>query len=383
MSNVLTHHNDNSRTGANLQEVQLTTSNVNVNQFGKLFTRQVDGQIYAQPLYVSNVSIPNWGIRNIVYVATMHNVVYAFDADDPNLYLPLWKNILPVPVPLPDPNIGPSGYADILNEVGIISTPVISLQHNAIYVVSFTKVGSVYSHWLWALDLATGSDKIFPPVQIMGSVQGSGDGSVNGQITFTSNRQIQRSALLLANDIIYIAFASYGDQGPYHGWVFAYNATTLQQVAVYNTTPNGGQGGIWMAGQGPAADSANNVYFTTGNGSFNSDGSALGDSFVKLRPDLTLADWFSPNDNSTLNFWDWDVGSSGVLLIPGTNLLLGGGKVPKFYLLDTNNMGHFQNWSDSQIVQSFPVNSNLDPNIPPTHHIHGGPAYWNGPRTTT
>ncbi len=409
---ILTQHNDTSRTGANLHETQLTISNVNPQQFGKLFERQVDGQIYAQPLYVSNVTIPNQGSHNVVYVATMHNSVYAFDADDPQATAPLWHVSLGPSAPLPDPNIGPrsnllatlqllgnillknplsifsllrqlgtqdlqtalsifAGYKDIAVEVGIVSTPVISLAQNTLYAVAFTKEGNSYAHRLHALDLATGEEKFRGPVQIKATVQGTGAGSVNGSIPFVSNRQLQRSALLLANDAIYIAFASYGDQDPYHGWVFAYNATSLEQIAVYNDTPNGSEGGIWMAGQGPSADSENNIYFITGNGDFKQDGSALGGSFVKLRLDLTLADWFAPFNTVALSQADIDVGSSGVLLIPDTNLLLGGGKEGKFYLLNKDDMGHFNANGDSQIVQSFYVAQD--------HHIHGGPIYWNGP----
>src|SRR5436190_3616970 len=250
---VLTQHNDNGRTGQNLHEVLLNTTNVNKNQFGKLFTRQVDGHIYAQPLYLSNMTIPNKGTHNVVYVATMHNTVYAFDADDPQAAEPLWKASLEPSVPLPDPNIGPhstvipplqtfvdflnqpasilsaakgawdefrqawseglasvisllkGGYDNISGEVGILSTPVISLAHNVLYAVTFTKVGNEYAHNLHALDLTTGVDKFGGPVQLEASIPGTGDGSANGKVDFISNRQLQRPALLLANDIVYIA----------------------------------------------------------------------------------------------------------------------------------------------------------------------------------
>jgi hypothetical protein len=415
MLSVLTQHNDNSRTGANLQEVRLTTSNVNSSQFGKLFTRKVDGHIYAQPLYVSNVTIPNKGTHNVVYVATMHNSVYAFDADDPHAAEPLWEASLGPSVPLPDPNIGPrnsllptlglllsilvnlvehpletvsllremgkyssltvselfGGYKDISCEVGIVSTPVISLAHNTLYAVAFTKVGNTYAHHLHALDLTTGADKFGGPVRLGAIVPGNGDGGVKGCVPFISHLQVQRAALLLNNDIVYITFASYGDQDPYHGWVFAYHATTLHQVAVFNTTPDGGEGGIWMAGQGPASDSKNNVYFMSGNGDFQRDGSALGNSIVKLKPDLTLCDWFAPFNTKLLSDLDVDVGSSGVMLIPNTNLLLGGGKEGKLYLLDSDHLGRFKTGGDGQIFQSFYIARG--------HHIHGGPVFWHGP----
>jgi hypothetical protein len=411
---VLTQHNNTGRTGANLEEIVLTTSNVNQQQFGKLFERQVDGQIYAQPLYVGNLTLPGQGTHNVVYVATMHNSVYAFDADDPQAASPLWKTSLEPSVPLPDPNIGHaspleglkqvldflvkhptslstllgflagevpgvdlsavlahfSGYKDIAIEVGIVSTPVISLEHNALYAVTFTKVGNVYAHHLHALDLTTGADKFGGPVRLEASIPGTGDGSVKGSVPFVSHLQLQRASLLLSNDVIYIAFASYGDADPYHGWVFAYHATTLQQMAVYNTTPNGGEGGIWMAGQGPAADNKY-IYLMVGNGTFEADASALGNAIVKFSPDLKVADWFAPFNSQILSDADADLGSSGVLLIPDTNLLLGGGKEGKFYLLDREHLGHFNADSDSQIVQSFYISKD--------HHIHGGPVYWHGP----
>src|SRR6266516_1304554 len=386
---VSTQHNDNSRTGANLQEEVLNVQNVKSQQFGMMFKRPVDGQIYAQPLYVPNMNIPGEGIHNVVYVATMHNSVYAFDADDPAASTPLWHKSLGPSAPLPDSNIGPSTYQDISTEVGILSTPVISLEQNAIYIVAFTKTststGPQYFYKLHALDLTNGAEKFNGPVQIQASVKGSGAGSVNGMVTFTANRQTQRAALLLTNNIVYIAFASFGDKDPYHGWVFGYDAVTLQPVHdPYNTTTNGGRGGIWQAGQGPAADDSNNLYFFTGNGDFNGNQqnppTTLGDSSIKLRPDLTLADWFTPKNNAALNRADYDLGSSGPLLLPGTNLLVGGGKGGKFYWRDRKQLGHI-----GQSVQDFYGSPPDDPNNtypgdhPKSHHIHGGPVYWNGP----
>jgi hypothetical protein len=399
---VLTQHNDNNRTGANLQEGVLNTSNVNPQQFGMLFKYPVEGHVYAQILYVSNMNIPNKGTHNVVYVATMRNKVYAFDADDPNqANTPLWQRSLEPSAPLPDVNIGPTyvdahgvehavdpggqpAYRDIAHEVGVLSTPVISLQHNAIYVVAFTKVGGGYAHKLHALNLTIGADLPGSPVQISGTVHGA-----SGNISFVSNRQIQRSALLLANDTIYIAFAGYGDKDPYHGWMFAYSASTLKQVAVFNTTTNGkeGEGGIWQAGQGPAADEQGSIYFLTGNGSY-IDGKDFSDCFVKLRPNLTVLDWFSPFNNALLSDNDLDVGSSGALLIPGTDLLIGGGKEGKLFLIPRNNMGHFNpNVENLPQIQDFYIIPPDDPTRPydsakdwrHSHHVHGGPVYWNGP----
>ena len=201
---VITQHNDNNRTGTNLHEVILNISNVDPERFGKLFTRQVDGQIYAQPLLLCNVSIPGQGIHNVISVATMHNTVYAFDADDPNASVPLWEANMGPSITLPDPNIGPQEwYADITVEVGIVSTPYISIENNTIYVVSTNKNpnssdASAYTHWLHALDISTGKEKLNGPVKINASYAGSGDANVNGIINFTSHMQLQRSALLLS-----------------------------------------------------------------------------------------------------------------------------------------------------------------------------------------
>lgn len=411
---VLTHHNDNGRTGTNLNETTLTTANVNPQKFGKLFDRQVDGQIYAQILYVSNVNIPNKGTHNVVYVATMHNSVYAFDADDHNATEPLWKReALHPAVSLPDGRIGPGDdYHDIAMEVGILGTPVISLEHNAIYCVTATRSGPPapdsaknlpdtpdsrqhYAHFLHALDLTTGEDMFGGPTQLQAGYNGHGyrgdhnrgDIIENGQVTFISNRQVQRPALLLANDTVYIAFAGYADTDPYHGWILGYDAQTLQQVAVYNTTPNGGLGGIWQAGQGPAADSDGNIYVMTGNGTVQTNGSALASSVIKLDPQLNVLDWFIPYNYDYLNRSDCDVGSSGPMLIPGSNFLIGGGKEGKFFLLDRNKLGKFvsNTNNNAQIPQWFFVIPPTDLTLPytmafqQTHHIHGGPIFWTGP----
>ncbi|MGW1077232.1 hypothetical protein [Streptomyces sp. NPDC002537] len=370
---VTTQHNDNRRTGANLSETVLHPGNVGPATFGRLFGRPVDGEIYAQPLYLSQCPIAGRGPRNVVYTATMHNSVYAFDADDPAASAPLWHVSLGPSAPLPDPNIGPAVYHDIAVEVGVVSTPVIDVRRHVLYVIAFTKEQGAYHHTLHALDLSTGREALGGPVRIAASVPGSGDGSVQGRVTFTSNRQIQRSALTLAGGRVYAAFAAYGDKDPYHGWVLAFDADTLRQTGAYVTTPNTQEGGIWQAGQGLGVDDGGFLYFMTGNGGFRPDGSELGDAIVKLTPGLGLVDWFAPFDNATLERFDIDLGSAGPLLIPGTRRLLGGGKEGKFYLLDTGNMGHFQAGSDSQIVQSFFV---VQPDAN-SHHIHGGAVYWN------
>lgn len=364
--NVLTQHNDNGRTGANLNETTLTTLNVTVGQFGKLFSRSVDGQIYAQPLYVSNVDFGSRGVHNVVYVATEKNNVYAFDADDPAAALPLWQTNLGPPVPVK--NVGE--LYDINEYVGITSTPVIDLATRTLYCVAKTKQGGSYPQRLHALDITTGQQKFGAPVVIDGSVQGTGDGTKRGTIAFNSLRHLNRPGLLLQNGYLYIAFGSHGDVRPYHGWVFSYNAATLQQVAIFNTTPDTWGGATWQSGQGLAADGTG-IYLMTANGHFDGDigGRNLSSSFLKLgAPSLNLLDWFSPYNADALDSNNDDLASAGPLVMPGTNFLVGGGKEGVLYLLNRSDMGHFRAGGNSQIVQDFQAGAG---------HLHGSPVYWN------
>jgi regulation of enolase protein 1 (concanavalin A-like superfamily) len=370
---VLTQHNDTGRTGQNLNETVLTTSNVNVNTFGKLFARMVDGQIYAQPLYLSDLNVQ--GVtRNVVYAATMHNSVYAFDADDPAASAPLWHVNLGTSVPATD--VCPScGYVDITPEIGILGTPVIDAAGGTIYVVAKTKNTSntTYHFTLHALDVITGAEKFGGPAEITGQVSGTGAGGSNGTITFAPLYHLNRPALLLLNGVVYIAFGSLGDIPPYHGWIFGYNATSLQQTAIYNTTPNGSNGAIWQSGQGLMADQNGSIYFMTGNGSFtaNNSGSDYGDSFVKLStPGLSALDYFTPSNQGTLNSQDLDLGSGGPMLLPGTSMMVGAGKDGILRLLDTTNLGHFSSTSDNDLQEFKATNG--------TEFI-GTSIYWNSP----
>jgi hypothetical protein len=252
-ANVTTQRYDNYRSGVNSKEAILTPSNVNVNKFGKLFSRTVSGQIYAQPLYLSHVTIPGKGQRNLVFVATEDNNVYAFDADDPNASAPIWQVKLGTPVPNKDVD----NAQDIKPNIGITSTPVIDPATNTIYLVAKSKDGSNYPHHLHALDVATGQHKSGSPVRITASVPGNQELSASpwyssnrGTLNFNSRWSLQRPSLLLLNGIIYIAFGSHGDRDPYHGWVLGYNATTLKQELTYCTTPYGKQGAVWQSGLG-------------------------------------------------------------------------------------------------------------------------------------
>ncbi|HZP83263.1 MAG TPA: chitobiase/beta-hexosaminidase C-terminal domain-containing protein, partial [Chthonomonadaceae bacterium] len=372
---VLTQHNDNARTGANLQETLLTTQNVNTAQFGKLFARAVDGQIYAQPLYLSNVNIGGKQ-RNVVFVATLHNTVYAFDADAPDASAPLWQINLGTSVDIL--TAFGSAMKEIDKEIGIVGTPVLSPETGLLYVVAATQDanGGPYHQLLYALNIYTGQPMKGSPIEIAGSVNGKGAGSSGGVLAFNPLKHLQRSALLLLNGVVYITFCSHGDQGPYHGWVFAYDAATLEQAGIFCTTPDGTQGGIWMSGQGPAADADGHLYLMTGNGSFNADqttGRDYGDSFLKLRLEdstFQVLDSFTPYNQAVLSAGDTDLGSSGPALLPGTPLIVGGGKDGFLHLIDRTAMGGYNSLDNSQIVQSFKATNG---------HIHGSPVYWNGP----
>lgn len=367
---TFTYRNDTARTGQNRQELALTPATLNATKFGKVFSYPVDGQVYAQPLYVPNVQIPGQGVHNVVYVATEHDSVYAFDADG-RVSAPFWKTsfINPAAGITPVSNTDVE-CDDIGPEIGITGTPVIDPNSNTLYVVVKTKESGNFFQRLHALDITTGAEKFGGPVVIQATVRGTGaGGDGQGNVPFNSLRQMQRPGLLLSRGVVYIAFASLCDVDPYHGWVLGYDAAILRQVAVFNATPNGERGGIWQSGGGLSADSNGNVYGITGNGTFDQQIEGVncpnplvncdfGDSFLKLGPNLTLLDFFTPFNQAFLEEEDLDVGSSGALLLPDQpgphpHLLLGGGKEGKLYLVDRDNLGHFRPTDDNQIVQSF------------------------------
>ncbi len=378
---TFTCHNDNARTGQNLNETVLNTANVNENQFGKLFSYQVDGQVYAQPLYVANVNIPGQGFHNVVYVATEHDSVYALDADG-NLRTPLWQASFIDPAAgittVPSADVG----TPLINpEIGITGTPVIDPASGTLYVVAKTKESGNYVQRLHALDIATGAEKFGGPVVIQASVPGTGVGNDgNGHVVFDPLRHLQRPGLLLLNGVVYIAFGSNADILPYHGWVMGYDAQALRQVAVFNTTPDGSKGSIWQSGAGLAADDNGHIFAMTANGTFDAEtgGIDFGESFLKLSTNgggLTVADFFTPFDHRLLDLQDFDLGSGGPLILPEqttspTHLVVGAGKGGSIYLVDRDGMGQFHAGSNSNIVQF------LSQVVGPVFGLYGSPAYW-------
>jgi hypothetical protein len=380
VSPVTTQHYDNSRTGQNVNETVLSPSTVSSGQFGKLFSVAVDGKLYAQPLYVPNVNVPGRGIHNVLFVATEHDSVYALDADSNTGgdSTPLWQ------VSFIDPTHGVTPFSSgdvscdtIGPEIGITSTPVIDPVTGTLYVLANTKENGSFFQRLHALDITTGAAKSAPAI-IVASYPGTGGGSSGGEISFDPLRNNNRSGLLLAKGEVYVAWASYCDYGTFQGWTMAYDATTLQQKAVWATTPNGIFGGIWMGGAGVAADVAGKVFLATGNGTFDTSGTPVdfGDSIVRLElsgNQLAVADSFTPYDQGNLSDGDLDVASGGVLLLPdqpGNHVheLVQAGKEGSIYLVDRDHMGGFQNGSNSQIVQN--ITNQIG-------GIFGMPAYWN------
>ena len=374
--NVYTRSYDTSRTGANLQELILNPANVNATNFGKLWTFHTDGEIYAQPLYVSNLAIAG-GMHNVVFVASMLNTVYALDADTG---AQLWSQnfgspIIPEDVEI-DQNISWS------TRLGILGTPVIDPTTNIMYFVSGSQPASgalQYSDHLNAIEIATGLPVSGSPVTIAATYSTP---DLTTPLVFNARKQNCRPGVALANGNVYIAFGGHDDVPPYSGWVMSYSTSTLAQTAVYSDTTMGSQGGIWNAGQAPAIDAAGNLYLSTGNGSFGPTPNNLvqtGNSFIKLSPTLQLLDYFTPYNSAVMNAGDLDLGSSGLMLIPNTHYVLGGGKRGVLYLADATAMGGF-NASSDNVRQEFQAVYGVG-----TGHIHGGTVYFdsdvNGPTT--
>ena len=393
---VLTQHNDNTRAGFDNQESVLTTTNVNSNSFGRLFTLPVDDQIYAQPLVYGNLNIAS-GTHNVVFVATTKNTVYAFDGTKGTLY---WKKNFTVsgmrPPTASDMNSSwCTPYTDFAADIGIVGTPVIDSATKTMYFVARSTDGTQFIQYLHAISLVDGSDKTGSPVKIAASVPGTGDGSVAGVVSFDPRRNNQRQGLALVNGVVYISWSSHCDWNPYHGWVIGYNASSLAQQIVYCDTPNGEAGGLWESGMGIAADASGNLYVTSGNGTVGddqfstsdngtsastinpnpSDVTNRGESAVKLTPNgstLKVSSFFTPTSYYNMDNNDLDYGVMGTFLLPGTSDYLTGCKDGNLYLLNKDNMGGFST-TTNMALQTIPLNVSL--HCQPAFYTGGGNAY--------
>ena len=384
LAQVTTSQYDNSRTGATLHERILTPQNVNPKQFGRLGAFKVDGAVYAQPLYLPSVDVPGKGNHDVLFIATEHDSVFAFDANRPG-DPPLWQ------VSFLDPARGVTTVSEddaqcpfIRPEIGITSTPVIDLKTGTLYVLARTRIkhrvgANEYFQHLHALAITTGVEKFGGPKLISASVPGKGAASANGKVAFDPLKENSRAALTLTNGVLYLAWASSCDVDPYHGWVMAYDPQTLAQRAVLNVTPDGGEAGIWLSDTGPAADADGNLYVPTGNGTFDagSGGRDYGDSVLKLALDassssLAIRDYFTPHDQDRISEADSDVGSSGPLLLPDQpgphrHLLLQPTKDSTIYVMDRDNLGKFRRDGDALVEMIRMPGAG-----------YGAMAYWNG-----
>jgi hypothetical protein len=336
---------DNARTGLNSSETLLTPANVNSATFGKLFSYLVDGYLYAQPLYVSDLMIQG-AIHNVVFAATENDTVYAFDADNFGNGNPLWKVSLLQPGEVPQPGGNPKPNQ------GLTSTPVIDLAGNTMYVFTAQKSTGNAFFRLHALDITSGAEKPGSPVMVTATVPGTNAESVNGQVSLTA-ACLQRAALLLTQGTVYIGFSAC-----FNGWLLSYDAVTLSQIGALDMSPDadgygqyGGAGGVWMGGGGPAGDDQGNVYLSTGNGPYDG-GPEWGDSVLKVNAQLHVLDHFTPADFNYLQCDDVDMAGGGVMLIPGQSRLIAGGKAGELYLLDSTNLGGEQT-NDAGALQDF------------------------------
>jgi len=383
-TDVVTYHNDNARTGQNLNETTLTYSNVNSASFGKLFTMPVDGIIDAEPLYLSGLTIAG-STHNVLYAVTENDSVFAFDADEGTL---LWQVSLLLTGETPSDDLG---CTFISPQIGITSTPVIdrgSGPHGTIYVVAMSKNGTTYYQRIHALDVTTGQEEFGGPVTITGKYPGTGDDSLNGFAIFEPRQYAERQGLLLLNGIIYTGWTSHCDELPYTGWVIGYSESTLKQTSVLNLTPNGSGGAIWQSGAGMASD-GESIYFLDGNGTFDTTLNAqgfpisgdFGNGFLRVSTtdnQLQVADYFEAYNTVAESAVDDEIGSGGALVLPpmvdstGTTryLAIGAGKDSNIYIVDRTNLGKFNPNNDSAIYQE------LDGAL--VHGIWSMPAYYEG-----
>ncbi len=394
----LTEHGDNARTGLFSSETKLNPTNVTKDTFGLLFEMQVDGKVDAQPLYVQNVAVAGKGTHDVVYVATEHGTLYAFDAESkpdagPS---PLWS--ISTLGTSETPSDAVFGCGQVTPEIGITSTPVIDLATNTMFLIAMSKnAGGTYFQRIHAIDITSGAEKVGSPKDVTATYPGTSTNEGNGTtLTFAPKQHKERSALLLDHGTVYTSWSSHCDHGPYSGWVMAYDES-LDQKAVYDDEPNnnGGEAAFWNSGAGPAADSAGNIYQATGNGGFDDtfdtqgfpSGQDYGNSFLKLTPSgssITTADFFTEGNEVTESGGDVDMSSSGVMLLPDSvgspahpHLLVGSGKDGHIYLMDTRHMGKFNpDGGNGQVLQDIPNATGTI--FDSGHGSFGAPAYFDG-----
>lgn len=377
-----TYHYDNLRTGWNQSEATLTQENVGSSSFGRLFSTPVDGNVYAQPLVLTGVNVPGQGTHDVLYVATENDSLYALDAASGAV---LWKQNYAdasrgfTPVSVSD--VG--GCPFISPTIGITGTPVIDRASGTMYFVTEEKksgTGTTFHHFFHAVDVTTGLDRTGSPVDIKASFPIPGGGTV----AFDPQWQLQRPGLLLKNGVVYLGFGSYCDihRSMSHGWVIAYSASSLAQLAVFNTSPGSSNGlsSVWAAGYGIAADRSGSLYFATGNGDFNANtgGALWGDTLLKLSPSLKVANYFTPFDQATLNSTDADLGGGGPMLLPPQagafpRLLVEEGKARTLFLVNRDLMGGYTPGGPDHVVQE------LQNVIGQSHGVWGGPGYYVSP----
>lgn len=383
---VATYHNDNTRTGQNLNETTLTTANVNSSTFGMLFVIPTDGKVDAQPLYLPNVNVSSGNAHNVLFVATEHGSVYGFDADTGAV---LWQISTLGPG---ETSTDDHGCNQVTPEIGVTSTPVVDAKAGAngtIYVLGASKDSTGHYHQrLHALDVTSGAEEFGGPKEIQASYPGTGDNSSGGNVVFDPGQQLERPGLLLLNGVIYTSWGSHCDDRPYTGWIIGYDENTLSQVAVLNVTPNGSEGAFWMSGGGPAADTNGNIFTLDANGTFDttlngqrfpSQGD-FGNAFLRIstaNKQLSVADYFEMSNGSSENSSDTDLGSGGALVLPDLtdnsgavhHLAVGAGKDTNIYVVDRDSMGKFNAGSNNiyQEIQGVLAGG-----------VYSTPAYFDG-----
>ena len=409
LTGVLMWKGDSSESGLYAAETTLTPANVNVNQFGRVASFQADGIVMAQPLFVSALDLGDGATHDVIIVATEHDSVYAIDAGNPGGG-PLWERHYV------DPASGVTTMADMFGgrttlggEVGITGTPYIDAATGVLYFVTAIARNGVPEQWLRALDVRTGKDFGPGSVQITASVPGDGKGSVNGQIAFDPSNQNQRPGLTKVNGAILAGWGSFSDWGVYHGWLMAFDPSTLQQIAVFNPTTQaqsidsasgpsdyGGGGAFWQGGAAPAVDGDGNIYLNAADGSFNADqgGNNYGDSLLKLKlsgNSFQVVDSFTPSNAACIDLHDLELGSGGVALLPtdftnGRKLAAAYSKEGRLFLVNTDTLGKFNAGGDNQIPQEFMVGANTCSDAitadvaegPTWNRLYGNASYWNG-----